>query len=222
MLVPLRRRWAKLRRWRGLAVLPSVLAAAALFAALWQGVDRRLHPVIEKMALSSAVNRVSETVINAIADCVIEQQLAYDDFVTLEKDEEGRVSSLTGGFASSSLLKRDLVNDLVRELDTLKEEEFGIPLGTLTGWVIFSGKGPTVRVELLSVGDIAIDMRHEFTEAGINQTLHQVYLDVSSTVYLMIPGEILTSETVSSVCVAETVIIGEVPDTYLCVGNGEE
>ena len=107
-------------------------------------------------------------------------------------------------------------------LDVLRDEEFGIPLGTLTGWMIFSGKGPTVRVELLSVGDVTADMRHSFTEAGINQTLHQVYLDVSAAVYLMIPGEILSAEIDTSVCVAETIIVGQVPETYLYVGNGEK
>jgi len=222
MRISLRLRWARLKRSRKFIMIPAVLATVVFCAVLWCGIDRCLHPVIEKMAVSSAVNRVSEAVSSAVADCVIERQLGYDDFITLEKDEEGRISSLTGSVISLSQLKRDLVNDLIGKLDGLKEEEFGIPLGTLTGWIIFSGKGPMIQMELLSVGDVTVETRHEFEDAGINQTLHQIYLDVSSTIYLMIPGELLSRETVSSVCVAETVIIGEVPDTYLYLGNGEE
>ena len=203
-------------------MFPAVVIALAMCALLWQGIDRCLYPVIETMALSNAVNRVSQAVSTAVAECVAERELSYHDFISLEKDDEGNVSLLTGSLASISTLKQDIVNDLVNELGSLREEEFGIPLGTLTDWIIFSGKGPTIRVDLLSVGDIKVEMRHEFEEAGINQTLHQVYMDVSSTVYLMIPGEILSAEVDSSVCVAETVIVGKVPDTYLYIGNGEQ
>ena len=83
MSVPLRRRWARMKKRSGISLLPVAVVAAVLCAVLWQGIDRCLYPVIETMAVSSAVNRVSEAVSVAVADCVAERQLTYQDFVTL-------------------------------------------------------------------------------------------------------------------------------------------
>jgi hypothetical protein len=77
-----------------------------------------------------------------------------------------------------------------------------------------------VRVELLSAGDVVVDMAYEFEDAGINQTLHRVLADITVTVFLLIPGETLSATVDSQVCVAETVIVGQVPDTYLYIENG--
>lgn len=221
MRMPLRRRLVRLRDWRCPAFLPVLLTAALLFAGFRAVFNARLRPAIETMALSSAKNRISETVSRAVADCIAEQQLSYQDFITMETDASGQITCLTSNLSAASLLRQEIVGYITEELDALRQESFGIPVGTLTGWLLLSGKGPSIRVELLSFGDVDAQLSQRFEEAGINQTLHQVFLDVSVTVYLLIPGETLTAETASRICVAETVIVGQVPDTYLYVGNGE-
>ena len=77
-----------------------------------------------------------------------------------------------------------------------------------------------MRVRVDSVGEIAADYTNSFTAAGVNQTLHRVSLDITATIYLFLPGKILPVSVSSSVCVAETVIVGETPDTYLDLGKG--
>jgi len=221
MGVPLRRRLYRLRHRHRSAIVLPVLAALLLFLLFWRAVSVYLRPAVETLAVSEAENRVSRTVAQAVARCVEERNLTYGDFITMETDESGRVTSLTGSLSAVSLLRSELVDYIGGELDGLREESFGLPLGTLTGWLIFSGRGPTVRVELLSAGDVTVQMRHGFEEAGINQTLHQVLLDVSVKVLLLLPGETLSTQVDSEVCVAETVIVGQVPDTYLYMGNGE-
>lgn len=221
MRIPLRRRLARLRSWRCPAILPPLMAALVLFFLFWRAVNACLRPAVETLAVSEATNRISRTITQAVTDCVSQQNLTYGDFITMQTDEAGRVTSLTGNLSAASLLRSELVGYIANELDSLRQESFGIPLGTLTGWLIFSGKGPTVQVELLSVGDVTTQLRHDFEEAGINQTLHRVILDVSVTVWLLIPGETIPASVDSQTCVAETVIVGQVPDTYLYVGNGE-
>ena len=196
-------------------------AIVLLFVWGCRGIHRHLEPAIETLARSSAVNRMTKTVSEAVASCISGGQWNYGDFVITEASPEGRIISLTSDLAAVSLMKQQVELHLAEELGAVKEESFGVPLGTLTGWMIFSGKGPTVRVELLSVGDLDLQVRHGFREAGINQTQHQIFLDVSAAIHLMIPGKILEESVCSSVCIAETIIIGEVPDTYLNFGNGE-
>ncbi len=209
----------KLRHWRCPAIAPVLFIALLLFFIFWRAVDDCLRPAVEVLAVSDMTNRVSETITRAVTDCVSEHGLTYGDFITMETDESGRVTSLTGNLSAVSALQSQMVEYILAELDGLREERFGIPLGTLTGWLVFSGRGPTVRVELLSTGDVTAELRHSFEEAGINQTLHRVLLDVSVTAYLLIPGETLSTTVDSEVCVAETVIVGQVPDTYLNIGE---
>ena len=96
-----------------------------------------------------------------------------------------------------------------------------LPLGTLTGQPLLSGAGPRVRVSVDSVGEVTADYANSFTSAGVNQTLHRVCLDIHATVRLFLPGEVLPVSVSSSVCVAETVIVGETPDTYLNLDKGD-
>ena len=221
MRVSLRRRLVRLRRCRMPIFLPVLGVALVLFACFWWAVNACLRPAVETLAVSDAVNRVSLAISQSVARCVSEQGVTYSDLVSIETDAAGNVTSLTRDLASASRLNALLVEYITEDLGQLQQEEFGIPLGTLTGWVIFSGKGPVIEVELLSAGDVTTRFRHNFEQAGINQTLHQMMLDVSVTVYLLIPGETLSTQVDSEICVAETVIVGQVPETYLYLGSEE-
>ena len=221
MRVSLRRRLVRLRRCRMPIFLPVLGVALVLFACFWWAVNACLRPAVETLAVSDAVNRVSLAISQSVARCVSEQGVTYSDLVSIETDAAGNVTSLTRDLASASRLNALLVEYITEDLGQLQQEEFGIPLGTLTGWVIFSGKGPVIEVELLSAGDVTTRFRHNFEQAGINQTLHQVMLDVSVTVYLLIPGETLSTQVDNEICVAETVIVGQVPETYLYLGSEE-
>jgi sporulation protein YunB len=198
----------------------AVLLGGALFAAFCGAVNARLRPAMETLAVSRATNRISETVSQAVSGCVAQQGLSYSDLVTVETDESGQVTSLSRDLSAVSQLQAQLVSEIADALDPLLEESFELPLGTLTGWLALSGRGPTVRVELVSAGDVVVNMSYDFEDAGINQTLHRVLADISVTIFLLIPGETLSATVDSQVCVAETVIVGQVPDTYLYIGNG--
>ena len=97
--------------------------------------------------------------------------------------------------------------------------QMGVPLGNLTGWMLFSGLGPKLRVSIDSVGDVVAEVRNQFDSAGINQTHHQVLMDLSVTVHLFIPGEVTSVTVDTTMCLAETILIGTVPNSYLQTGS---
>ena len=199
-----------------------VLAALALSWALLGTINRRLGPVLEAKASSQAVNLMTQAIDTAVDNCLQENDMNYGDFVTITTDGAGKVTSLTSNTAANSRFKRQVVEAVTRQLTTLDSDALGVPLGSLTGQPLLSGKGPSVRARVDSVGEVTADYTNSFTAAGVNQTLHRVSLDITATVYLFLPGEILPVSVSSSVCVAETVIVGETPDTYLNLekGNG--
>lgn len=222
MPVKLKRLSAYLRQERSLAVALPVGVALALVCLLLHTLNGKLRPVLEATVSSQATNLMVQAIDAAVDNCLQENGMNYSDFVALETDLAGKVTSITSNTAANIRFKRQVTEAVARQLGTMSSEELGVPLGTLTGQPLLSGAGPRVRVRVDSVGEVTADYTNTFTSAGVNQTLHRVCLDITATVYLFLPGEILPVSVNSGVCVAETVIVGETPDTYLNLekGNG--
>lgn len=220
MPVKLKRLSAYLRQEGPLSVALPVGLALVLACLLLHTLNGVLRPVLETTASSKATNLIVQAIDAAVDNCLQENDMNYGDFVTLETDTVGKVTSITSNTAANSRFKRQVVEAVIRQLGAMSSEELGVPLGTLTGQSLLSGAGPRVRVKVDSVGEVTADYANTFTSAGVNQTLHRVCLDITATVYLFLPGEILPVSVSSSVCVAETVIVGETPDTYLNLEKG--
>lgn len=220
MPVKLKRLSVYLRREGPLTVVLPVLAALALAWLILHTLNGRLRPVLEAAASSRATNLMTQAIDNAVDNCLQENDMNYADFVTMETDSAGKVTSLTSNTAANSRFKRQVVEAVTRQLSTLDSDALGVPLGTLTNQPLLAGTGPSVRVKVDSVGEVTADYVNSFTSAGVNQTLHRVCLDITATIYLFLPGEVLPVTVASSVCVAETVIVGETPDTYLNLEKG--
>ena len=219
MPVKLKHLRAVLRQSRLRTAVPVL---AALLAAGWllQGLNGRLRPVLEAKASSRAANLMTQAIDIAVDNCLQENDMSYGDFVTIATDSAGKVTALTSNTAANSRFKRQVVEAVIRQLSTLDSDALGVPLGTLTDQPLLSGAGPSVRVRVDSVGEGAADYTNSFTSAGVNQTLHRICLEITATVRLFLPGEILPVSVSSSVCVAETVIVGETPETYLNLDKG--
>ena len=218
----LKRLLAYLRQEGPMSVGLPVVLALVLVCLLLSKLNGKLRPVLETTASSKVTNLMVQAIDAAVDNCLQENDMNYRDFVTLGTDTAGKVTSITSNTVANSRFKRQVVEAVIRQLGTMDSEALGVPLGTLTGQPLLSGAGPRVRVKVDSVGEVTADYVNTFTSAGVNQTLHRVCLDITATVYLFLPGEILPVSVNSSVCVAETVIVGETPDTYLNLekGNG--
>lgn len=220
MPVKLKRLSFILRQEGPLAMMLPVGAALVLVGLLLHTLNGRLRPVLETTASSRATNLITQAIDAAVDNCLQENNMNYSDFVTLETDSAGKITSITSNTAANSRFKRQVVEAVIRQLGTLDSGELGVPLGSLTGQPLLLGAGPRVRVRVDSVEEVTADYANTFTSAGVNQTLHRVCLDIHAVVYLFLPGEVLPVSAGSSVCVAETVIVGETPDTYLNLEKG--
>ena len=214
MFLKLRRRLARMNYDGPLPVLLSVAAALLLAGLVIHLVNGQLRPILETVAASQATNLMTRAIDAAVDDCLTESGMDYDDFVSV-KDDAGRITSLTGNTAAASRFRRQVTEAVIQSIQGLDEKDLGVPLGNLTGQLLLSGVGPSVRVKVYSVGSVTARYSNSFTAAGVNQTHHQIDLVVDAAVDLFLPGEVLPVKIHSTVCVAETVIVGETPDTYL-------
>ncbi len=186
---------------------------------LFFGLRSRYRSVIRELARTQVMNSTSDLTNDAIAKQIAEGTVAYDRMIYFEKDLDGRITALKTNMSEANRLKTDILNIINDEMLALGTEDIGIPLGSLILPELLSGRGPAIPVRILSIRNSDGAFHSDFRNAGINQTLHQLVMEVSVDVSVLVLGQSSSFTVVSEVVIAETVIVGDVPDTYLHTGG---
>lgn len=192
--------------WLTLLVLALLAAAVSL---LWH-----LKPVMTSMATARVSNLVNRIVSAAVNEAVENGDIDYQNFMIFEKDETGHITALRSNVAEVNRMQGQITDEILHRLSEVATSELEIPLGTLTGSALLAGRGPSLFVRMQAVGSASAAFRNRFTAAGINQTRHQIFLDVDVYMSILLPGMKTSTRVSNEIAVAETVIVGGVPDTY--------
>lgn len=209
----------RLRRHRGrvlAACLLLLLAACLLFLRLTVG------PLVQELSKAIVSNKASSIINEAVEAQLRSDDIDYDSIIYLEKDYNGAVTALKTNINEINRLKTEILSVIDTMLLELDVNEVGLPLGSLILPEFFSGTGPTLPVKVLSVSTSDADFHNEFAEAGINQTSHRIYMEVQITMTILTPVGTEAVTASSTVVVAETVIVGTVPGSYVDVKTGTE
>ncbi|MDL2273500.1 sporulation protein YunB [Oscillospiraceae bacterium OttesenSCG-928-G22] len=214
----LRRRFLLRRRPRGGgrrrgALVPVFLCIAALLSIVFL-FNGKVAPALEQLAVMRIYNIGSRTINSAIAAQLEELGVSYDTLVSLEKDSEGKITALKTNMIEVNRLKSRLMNSVIDEISALETSTLGIPLGNLTGIELLSGRGPDIPVKIVPLGTADTRYINHFSTAGINQTRHQIIMEVSVGMSVLLPGYETETTVMSQVTIAETVIVGSVPEAY--------
>ena len=205
---------------RGITILFRWLAVIALTAALLLLLFRiKYHGAVLGLAETQVKNSTSDLSNDAIDRQIDTGNIQYDRIVYFEKDLDGRITALKTNMSEVNRLKTDILNLINDEILALDSTDLGIPLGSLFLPEVLSGKGPSIPVHILSIRNSDASFSSMFTEAGINQTLQQLTMDVSVDVSVLVLGKTNSFTVSSQVVVAETIIVGQVPNTYLQTGG---
>ena len=193
------------------------LAAAALLAVLLAAVltaMAQLRPIMDSMATARVSNVIHKAVAEAVSETIATGRYDYTDLIRLEKDDGGKITALTSNMIQFNQLQIDVSENVMKKVGSVSSSELSIPVGSLTGVALLAGRGPDVLIKVLSVGSPTAEFENRFTDAGINQTKHQILLNVDVNVQMLMPGYTRTITVSSTLSVAETVIVGSVPETY--------
>ena len=174
---------------------------------------------IMDLAQTQVKNSTSDLINDAIDRQIENGNIRYDRMVYFEKDLNGKITALKTNMTEVNRLKTDIlaiINDEILALDTT---DLGIPLGSLVLPEFFSGKGSRIPVMIHSIRNSDANFFSSFTEAGINQTLQQLTMEILVDVTVLVMGQTASFTVSSHVVVAETVIVGQVPDTFLKTGG---
>lgn len=179
----------------------------------------KYHDVMFDLAETQVKNSTSDLINDAIDRQIETGNIQYDRIVYFEKDLDGRITALKTNMSEVNRLKTDILNIINDEILALDTSDLGIHAGNLLLPELFSGKGFLLPVQIVSIRNSEASLHSDFTEAGINQTLHQLNMHVSVDVTVLVLGQTDSFTISSQVIVAETVIVGQVPDTLLRTGG---
>ena len=179
----------------------------------------KFNDSILALAQTQVSNTTSDLINDAIDRQIEDGNIQYDRMVYFEKDLDGRITALKTNMSEVNRLKTDILNLINDEILALTTDDLGIPLGSLFLPEFLSGKGPSIPVQIMSIRNSDASFSSDFSEAGINQTLQQMNMHVSVDVTILVLGKAESFTISSQVVVAETIIVGDVPDTYFQTGG---
>ena len=207
----------RLRRGLPLWVLTWLVAAGVMLCAV-RVTERALRPVLAAAARYQVRSQVTDAVEQWAARDLQERGVDYSDFVTITRNEAGEITALSADMVRLNLLRAELSAHLLERLED-SQLELTIPVGSLLPLEPTWARGPELHLRALALGTASAEFESEFTSAGINQTRHRLWLELSVPVTVLLPGggEELTVD--SRLCVAETVIVGQVPQTWFQTGG---
>lgn len=205
------------RKWKRI-LLKWILFLVALVVLLLI-VREKYDYVIVSLAETKLQNATSDLINDAIDQQIGEGSVQYDRIVYFEKDLNGKITALKTNMSEVNRLKTSILNIINNRILEMDMDEIGIPLGSLILPEFFSGKGPEFPVSVISIRNSEASFSSDFVEAGINQTLHKINMHISVDVTVLVLGKTNNFTISSQVVVAETIIIGQVPNTLFQTGG---
>ncbi|MGI6728165.1 MAG: sporulation protein YunB [Anaerovoracaceae bacterium] len=202
-------------RWFLLMIVLLILVGYSIYFT-----EKVVKPTIVSVGEVKARAMVIQT-INDVVRIKFTEDIQSADLLDIITDEEGKVSMVKADSAAMTQLAYDLATRIQNQMKSLGEERVVIPLGTIMGSHVLSQTGPRVRLKVMPLGTSKVSFNTEFEEAGINQTKYKIYLNVESKAKVLVPFSTNDIEVETALLVAETIIVGDVPQTYVFVPEDE-
>lgn len=193
--------------------LPILIIASA---AMLMFFNLMLKPLLASIAEAKVRNIATKAMNQAILDN-FNADVTYKSLMTVVQDKDGRIAMLQANSTMMNRLASQTALSAQKNISNIDVQEVGIPVGTVIGGQLFSGRGPLIKLSVYPVGSVLTTFISKFEEAGINQTLHRINLRLAATVRVIIPGGGVTVQVVLESPVAESIIVGIVPTTYVNV-----
>ncbi len=208
--------FCQIRRRRAilLAVCCLLLICAGVLVA-----ERNLTRIVLSLAQAQARVLAVQTLNEAAAELLSSSGVTYDSLMHVTADGDGQVRLIQANTPEMNRLAAQVSLLAQARLQEKRDQAVRVPLGSALGMTLFAGAGPRIQVRILPVGSVHAGFHTDFQTAGINQTRHRVSLVLTAQVQLVIPTGAQTVEVTTQVAMAESIIVGEVPDTFTDVGE---
>jgi sporulation protein YunB len=194
------------------ALLPALLVAGITATACVT--LARARPIFELFAKAQVRETVTRAMNGAVAEQIRSGQISYEQLVRVIQGENGAVTALITDTARVNLLQAAISDAINENVVNIIDSDLSVPVGSVFGGALFSGRGPGIPVRIQSAADVRAEFKNIFEDAGINQTRHRIDLWMTAEISILIPGGTIKTSVWAEIPIAETVIVGSVPNIY--------
>jgi sporulation protein YunB len=205
------------KRIKGSAFIVAILSIILFMS--WvanYNIKPLLLAISEMRAKTIAVQLINEAIISELT-----YKIKYEDLFIVRTDNDNRITMLQANTMAMNRIASETALNIQESLRQMGTKKVGIPLGSILGSEIFANFGPRLNIDILPMGTVVVDFVTDFEEAGINQTRHKIYLAVNTQVRVVLPLASDVVDVATRIPVAETIIVGDIPQSYIFVPEDE-
>lgn len=195
-----------------------LLVVGGVFAFFTCYLQFLVTPLMVETCNASVKVSATKCINYAIAEAM-NQNLSYDDLINIVTDSSGKISMIQANSVKINTLSKLINKVTLSQLSSYSASVLQIPLGAFSGISVLAGLGPKVSIEIFPYGDVHTTFLSEFTSAGINQTIHKIYLNVDTKIRVVLPLKTVTVQNAGQVVLCESLIVGQIPEVYLQSGT---
>lgn len=199
-----------------------LIALALIILGIILLIDMRVRPIIEKTTTYQSKILATRIINDSVYSQLEDENFSYGELVTLVYNADNTISSIESNMVNINRLKAKITKSVNDELMKIDAHDLSISLGTISGFTSFYNQGPLIPVTLQPEGYVETALISSFESAGINQTLHRILVEINVDISAIIPGYTSSATVETQFVVAETVIVGNVPNSYTHVISGSE
>lgn len=199
-------------------LIKFLIALIFVFGAILTYYYLRIAPLVTNIVIENTRMKVSEAI-----DDMTDRQLQntnYEDFVIVRYDNEGKMTFFQVNSINVDLFARKVTALIREEMSKFENDGINIPIGTVSGVPFLSDLGPEITLNILNLGVVDADFTSEFISAGVNQTVHRLYMKIIVNMKIILPGYSLSFDNSSTVIICESVIVGDVPFGDIQISSG--
>ena len=181
-------------------------------------VEINIKPTIIAMSENKA-RIIATQAINEAANRKI-TKADYKDLVSVMIDKDGKVTMLKIDPILMNKLAAETTLAIQEELSNIETKSLKIPLANVFGSQLLANTGPYINVKIQPIGSVKVDYKSAVENAGINMARHNIYLYIETNIRIIAPFIRNDVEVATHIPISETIIVGDVPESYINVPEG--
>lgn len=206
---------AQIKRFLLLALLFVFVAYSVLF------IDKIMKPNIASVAEVKVKSMITQIAIDSISECFSNDNVDYEELLVVKTDTNGKITMVESNTVLMNRLSTKISDTIQKKYQSLEPSKLKLSVGTIMGSQLLSQTGPYFNLKVLPIAVTKIKFITEFSEAGINQTMYKVFIETDTTARVMVPFMINNIDVKTQVPIVETLVVGDVPQSYIVVPKDE-
>jgi len=183
-----------------------------MFTVIFVFIDSRIRPQIITLARYKVQSVVTQAANQAIIEQMEQSPLSYGDLITVQRNENGEITLLSYNALEVNRLKSQITSTVISKVQMMDKADIYIPIGSISNLDMLNNKGPLLHFVITPAAFVETDIESEFETTGINQVNHRIFIVLKISASALIPNYSTDVEFKTRVCVAQTVIVGKVPE----------